>query len=142
MSDFYRACVSGDLATVKRLQSEGQDINQPDSDYDNRSPLMAALVHKNTEVTDYLLGLPNINIDYSDDINCTALHLACEYDASAATLGRIVNRMSDACLNSKSRVGGTALDCAVWEGNSDAVAFLSTVDRVEWDTEHLLWEAR
>ena len=141
MSDFYRACASGDLELVKRLQSEGQDINQPESD-NTRSPLMAALMRKNTEVTDYLLGLPNINIDYSNEDNWTALHFACRYDASAATLGRIVNRMSDACLNSKNIAGRTALDYAVYRGNSDAVAFLSTVDRVEWDTEHLLERAR
>ena len=99
---------------------------------------MAALENKNTEVTDYLLGLPNINIDYSDYTNSTALHFACRFDASAGTLGRIVNRMSDACLNSKNTWGRTALDNAVSSGNSDAVAFLSTVDRVEWDTGRLI----
>jgi len=66
------AAMAGDIALLKKLDAEGQDLNARDSRAFNWSPLIAAIYHDHPEVTLYLISR-NVKLDVMDRNGETAL---------------------------------------------------------------------
>ena len=75
ISKFVSACGTNEVIEVRRMISEGVDINGVDS-Y-GYTGLMMAMYKGNTEVSRILLSCNNIKIDIKNNIGWTALHYAC-----------------------------------------------------------------
>ena len=75
IEEFVTACDLNNVIEVRRMISEGVNINGMDSD--GHTGLIVAMGHDNTEVSRILLSCNNIKIDTKDKIGSTALHSAC-----------------------------------------------------------------
>jgi len=76
IEEFIVACEANKIKKVKKMISEGVDINDLDSD--GRTALMKTMGNGRTELVRILLGCNNIKIDTKDVItDRTALHFAC-----------------------------------------------------------------
>jgi len=78
ISKFVYACAKNKVIEVKRMISEGVNINGVNSK--ERTGLMVAMYTDNTEVSRILLSCNNIKIDIKDKNGETALHYACYYN--------------------------------------------------------------
>ena len=81
VNSFIIACYNNKVREVRRMISEGVDINGMDSKY-GVTGLMMAMMNGHTEVVRILLGSNNIKIDTKNrsGTSSTALHLACYYN--------------------------------------------------------------
>ena len=79
VDDFVESCAKPNVEDVKRLISEGVDINGFGSieNLDGDTGLMVAMSEDHTEIVRILLSCHNIKIDIQDIIGLTALHYAC-----------------------------------------------------------------
>ena len=146
----YWACGrDGDLSTVRQMVAQGADINLPNSDFHNCSPLMYSLMYPGRKTTSiYLLSLRTLHTEYirvSD--NWTALHQACSRGADSETIDMILARVSCQfvnikCSGSYGPYTVSALSLAVRRNNQAAVTTLSNYPGIDWSTEDLITEAR
>ena len=81
INSFVNACGTNEVREVRRMISEGVDINGMDSKY-GVTGLMKAMMRGHTEVVRILLCSNNIKIDIKNrsGTSSTALHLACYYN--------------------------------------------------------------
>ena len=75
INKFVTACDDNKVIEVRRMISEGVNINGRDGD--GFTGLMVAMYNGNTEVSRILLSCNNIKIDIKDKYGMTALHAAC-----------------------------------------------------------------
>ena len=75
-SPLHCACASGALDIVKILVRAGAGVRVTDNDGDTCLTLASYFGH--TETVRYLVGLPEVDVNHRDTVNCTALHYAVE----------------------------------------------------------------
>ena len=76
VSPLYIACQNGHDKIVKHLLKHGADINKCRDD--GTPPLQIACYHNQIEVVKELLTNPKVDIDLSDNDECTSLYWACK----------------------------------------------------------------
>jgi hypothetical protein len=64
--DIYRACRSGNLEAVQDAVDCNQNINQADSLSLSHTPLLICLKANKTTIFDYLMTLPNVDVNKGD----------------------------------------------------------------------------
>ncbi len=73
------ACILGidNLDVIQELVDKGGDINYKGNEGDNC--LMSAIAAGNDDIVEYIVGLPDLNINAVNDYGQTALHICVEY---------------------------------------------------------------
>jgi hypothetical protein len=124
------AAGSGDMNTVKRLQAEGQSINEADSS--GVTPLMYAISSKNKDVAKYLIE-SGADIKAKDKKGCDALIYAVDIGQV-----EIVNTLLDrgANIESKDQTNSTPLSHAIYFGHDDITKLLiergANIESKDW----------
>ena len=75
-SPLHMASISGKFAVVKMLIEAGAGVRTTDNEGDTCLILAAYFGH--TETVRYLVGLPEVDVNHSEDDNFTALHFAAQ----------------------------------------------------------------
>ena len=112
------ACKAGKLSEAEQLVKEGANLNYavPHSQY---TPLMAAIEHNHTEIINWLLDKPTVDVNRHNSWKNTALHYAAKYSKDGVMVARLGNRMKKDTLNMLNQDGKTAVILAVkWDGGN------------------------
>merc|ERR1712129_491938 len=114
ITKFVDACMYNQVPVVRRMLSEGVDINARDSS--GRTGLYRAMSNNKTDTVRLLLGHSDIQIDSTDSI--TDLHTACHNDSFESVRLFLAHPACTKDIVSKvSRVGTTAEMVAKIMGN-------------------------
>jgi ankyrin repeat protein len=95
----------GDLDLLKRLEATGADLDAPDTHSFNWTPLMAAVIHRQTDVVQYLLTR-KISLDSQDLWGQTVLMWAIR-TSDTNTVWRLLEKGANPAIRDKA--GVTAL---------------------------------
>jgi ankyrin repeat protein len=114
-----RASSKGDLSTVKKLLTEGADVNATDSS--GRTALVEAAWGGHTDIVKYLIE-KGANVNTGDNVGYTALMRASE-EGHNAVVTVLVQKNADVNLRGKVR-GTTALMLAAEQGHIKTLEIL------------------
>jgi ankyrin repeat protein len=142
-SPLYRAVLAGNVAAFRQLLAHGADVNNRNND--NRwTVLICAVAYDHFAIAEEALRSPDIGINAADDVEDTALHIAC---------GRGLTRMVELLLkhpniqiNLRNHVGWTPLSKAAFAGHVEVVRLLLArpeleVNSVDQDRQTALFHA-
>ena len=113
------AAQRGHVDVVKKLVEAGAGVRTMDTE--GRTCLLLAAGRGHTEVVRYLVGLPGVEIDHTDDEDWTALHLAADMNHTDA-MQVLIDAGADIEVGSTS--GNSPLHWACSSGSLDAVKLL------------------
>ena len=114
-----KAAGAGDISTIKKLQAEGQNINEADST--GATALIYAIRSKNTDVAKYLIESgANVNVKNKDGYDALITAVDCN---QIDLINILLDRGAD--IESRDYSGATPLAyAALWKMNIDAVKIL------------------
>lgn len=112
------SCYSGNNEVAKYLIEHVKNINSKSS---YGTPLMAAVVKNNKELTDLLIK-KNVDVNATDNNGTTALHYAVMFDLEEITKLLVVAK---AKTDLKDNRGKTAVDYANIKANSNIIQLLN-----------------
>jgi len=117
---FVRACqYRGDVSTVRRLISEGVNINGM---HQNITGQMGAIVYNNREIVNILLNCPDIDFNIWNGDGLGALHCAIRL-ANTEAVSKILSR-GDTKLDNTDYSGNTVLHAACQENKEEYVQMI------------------
>ena len=118
-SPLHRASISDKIAVVKMLVEAGARVRVTDTNGDTCLTLAAYFGH--TVTVRYLVTVPEVDVNHSEDENLTALHIAAQENYP-----EVVEVLIDAGadIEAKDEDGSSPLHCACREGALDAVKVL------------------
>ena len=118
-SPLLRASPSGKFAVVKMLVEAGARVRTTDNEGDTCLTLAAYFGH--TETVRYLVSLPEVDVNHSEEDNLTALHFAAQ-ENHPQVAEVLIDAGAD--IEAKDEEGSSPLHRACREGALDAVKLL------------------
>ena len=130
--DLYKASEAGDLVSARAALAGGQSANSRGGDYD-WTCLLVAVEKGHEEVVTELLQQEDCDPSLEDSSKSTALQWACGL-GRVGMVRQLASHPRQGSLNSKDRLGRTAIMVAVFYGEAECVLALGRVAGVELDT--------
>lgn len=117
----YRACLAGNTAAFKLLLDNGADVNNRNND-NLWTVLMCGVAENRIEIVEQLLSRSELEVNVTDEIQNTALHIATE--RGNARMVELLLRHPGVQINLKNHLGWTPLSNAAFAGHVDVVRLL------------------
>ena len=118
-SPLHRVSILGNFAIVKMLVKAGAGVCVTDTEGD--TCLTLAAYHGHTETVRYLVSVPEVDVNHSEDENFTALHIAAQNN-HAEVVEVLIDAGAD--IEAKDEDGSSPLHCACRRGALNAVKLL------------------
>ena len=130
---FSAAAMHGQLEIMKLLLRRGADVSLA-STIDKTGPLHLAVQNSQVEVVEYLLALPQINVNARDGSGNTPFFNA--VDADNERMIQLLLQHPDTDINSKNDSSFTALLQCVFEGHAKAASYLLARPEIDVNFRH------
>ena len=139
----YRAALAGNTEAVTRLLARGADVNARNND-NKWTVLMVAVGNDAVAIVDRLVRQPGLDVNATDEVRRTALHIAARRGHPAITA--LLLRRSEIEVNVQDHLGWTPLSMAAFEGHAEVIRLLLErpdldVNRVDADRQTPLFHA-
>ena len=126
--EFWISCRKGDLEKVKELAKQMTDINWSNEKKESKTGLHIACDQGRIEIVQYLLTLPQIQVNQGDTRGITPLHLACL--RGREEIVKILLRDERVDLNQGDQYERSPLNLACLRGREEIVKILLRDERV------------
>lgn len=143
MSEFWQSAERGDLANVKHQIEAGANVNA--AGLFDMSPLHVSIRKKHTSVTEFLISLPQCDLQARDLLGSTPLHVACIHHSGINIVKLLVQAAVD--INAANDMGETPLHVAMrnihhqWQTTSYPFHSVTCRPGTVKEGHHCMWPA-